>query len=43
MVIEKIQSPPDAARYADARKRFEASGATVDRETKAARELARCA
>ena len=39
MVIEKIQSPPDAARYADARKRFEASGATVDRETKAAREL----
>ena len=29
----------DAARYADARKRFEASGATIDRETKAAREL----
>jgi class 3 adenylate cyclase len=39
MVIEKIQSPPDQARYDDARKRFEESGATVDRETKAARDL----
>ena len=39
MVIEKIQSPPDEARYADARKRFEESGGTVDRETKAARDL----
>src|SRR5215475_5662700 len=39
MVIEKIQSPPDEARYADARKRFEESGATVDRELKAARGL----
>jgi class 3 adenylate cyclase len=39
MVIEKIQSPPDQARYADAHKRFEESGATVDRETKAARGL----
>ena len=39
MVIEKIQSPPDEARYADARKRFEESGGTVDRETKAARGL----
>src|SRR6185295_760385 len=39
MVIEKIQSPPDEARYADARKRFEESGGTVDREAKAARDL----
>jgi hypothetical protein len=39
MVIEKIQSPPDEARYADARKRFEESGATVERELKAARNL----
>jgi class 3 adenylate cyclase len=39
MVIEKIQSPPDEARYADARKRFEESGGTFDREAKAARAL----
>jgi class 3 adenylate cyclase len=39
MVIEKIQSPPDQARYADARKRFEESGGTFDREAKAARDL----
>ena len=39
MVIEKIQSPPDEARYADARKRFEESGGTVDREAKNARDL----
>jgi class 3 adenylate cyclase len=39
MIIEKIQSPPDEARYAAARKNFEASGAAVDRETKAARAL----
>lgn len=39
MVIEKIQSPPDEARYADARKRFEESGATVERELKTARHL----
>jgi class 3 adenylate cyclase len=39
MVIEKIQSPPDEARYADARKRFEESGGTFDREAKAARSL----
>ena len=39
MVIEKIQSPPDEVRYADARKRFEESGATVDRELKTARGL----
>jgi class 3 adenylate cyclase len=39
MVIEKIQSPPDEARYADARKRFEESGGTFDREAKAARGL----
>ncbi len=39
MVIERMESPPDEARYADARKRFEESGGTVDRETKAARHL----
>ena len=39
MVIEKIQTPPDEAGYADARKRFEESGAIVDREIKAARGL----
>jgi class 3 adenylate cyclase len=39
MIIEKIQSPPDDARYAAARKSFEARGAAVDRETKAARAL----
>jgi class 3 adenylate cyclase len=39
MVIEKIQSPPDEARYAAARKRFEESGGTFDREAKAARSL----
>jgi class 3 adenylate cyclase len=39
MAIEKIQTPPDEARYADARKRFEESGATVEREIKAARGL----
>ena len=39
MVIEKLQSPPDEARFAAARKNFEASGVTVDRETKAARAL----
>jgi class 3 adenylate cyclase len=39
MVIEKIQSPPDEARYADARKCFEESGGTFDREAKAARAL----
>ena len=39
MVIEKIQSPPDEARYAAARQRFEESGGTVDREAKTARDL----
>jgi class 3 adenylate cyclase len=39
MVIEKLQSPPDEARFAAARKSFEASGQTVDRETKTARAL----
>ena len=39
MVIEKMQSSPDEARFAAARKSFEASGQTVDRETKAARAL----
>jgi hypothetical protein len=39
MVIEKLQSPPNEARFAAARKSFEASGVTVDRETKAARAL----
>ena len=38
MVIEKLQSP-DEARFAAARKSFEASGQTVDRETKTARAL----
>ncbi len=39
MVIEKMQPAPDETRYADARKRFEESGATVDRELKAAHGL----
>jgi class 3 adenylate cyclase len=39
MVIEKLQSSPDEARFAAARQSFEASGQTVDRETKAARDL----
>jgi class 3 adenylate cyclase len=39
MVIEKLQSPPDEARFAAAQKSFEASGQTVDRETKTARAL----
>jgi class 3 adenylate cyclase len=39
MVIEKLQSSPDQARFAAARKSFEASGQTVDSETKTARAL----
>ena len=39
MVIEKLQSSPDEAQFAAAQKSFEASGQTVDRETKAARAL----
>ena len=39
MVIEKLQSPPDEARFAAARDSFQASGQTVDRETKTARAL----
>jgi class 3 adenylate cyclase len=39
MVIEKLQASPDQARLAAARKSFEASGQTVDRETKTARGL----
>jgi class 3 adenylate cyclase len=39
MIAEKIQSPPDQVRFATAQKSFESSGATVDRETKAARAL----
>jgi class 3 adenylate cyclase len=39
MAIEKMQVPPDEARYADALKRFEESGAILDREIKAARGL----
>ena len=39
MVIERMEPTPDEAHYADAHKRFEESGATVDREVKAARTL----
>ena len=39
MVIERLQSSPDEAQFAAARKSFEASGQTVDRETKTARAL----
>jgi class 3 adenylate cyclase len=39
MIIEKIQSPANDVRFAAARKSFEASGATIDRETRAARAL----
>ncbi|MGC1351587.1 MAG: adenylate/guanylate cyclase domain-containing protein [Xanthobacteraceae bacterium] len=39
MVIEKLQSSPDEAQFAAAQKSFEASGQTVDRETKTARAL----
>lgn len=37
MIIERMQSPPDEARFAAARKSFEASGAMFERETRAAR------
>jgi class 3 adenylate cyclase len=39
MIIEKAESPPNDARFAAARKSFETSGATVDREMQAARAL----
>jgi class 3 adenylate cyclase len=39
MVIERTDPTPDQAHYADAHKRFEESGAIVDREVKAARAL----
>jgi class 3 adenylate cyclase len=39
MVIERTDPAPDQAHYADARKRFEESGAIVDHEVKAARTL----
>ena len=39
MIIEKFQSPPDDAGFAAARERFEASGKTLDQETKTARAL----
>jgi adenylate cyclase len=39
MVIERMEPAPDEAHYADAHKRFDESGAIVDREVKAARAL----
>ena len=39
MIIEKSEAPADDERFAALRKSFEASGAAVDRETKAARSL----
>jgi len=39
MVIEKIQSPPDDARFAAVRNSFDASGAAFDKEAQAARTL----
>ena len=39
MVIEKTQTPPDEARFAAARKSFEASDAAFDQETRTARTL----
>jgi class 3 adenylate cyclase len=39
MIIEKSETPADDERFAALRKSFEASGAAVDRETKAARSL----
>ena len=39
MVIEKTQTPPDEARFAAARKSFDASDAAFDQETQSARTL----
>ncbi len=39
MIIEKSEAPADDEKFAALRKSFEASGAAVDRETKAARSL----